>query len=751
MNNISETNDIIEKYKKQGFSAPQLEEIRRGLEHGVDVSEYAYKSYFAIQMRQIRLGQEDNLDVSWYAGKNYDWFQMEEIRLGLKSGVDVSCYARESISYDVMREIRKGLEDGIHLEKFARAGADLIKELHSAVKDKQNILKYIKAGYDPEQLAEIRHALNNGCNIDPYLDTCYRGVAIKELWKGLKNGVDVSVYAKPEYSWLQMHEIRRGLENRVDVSIYAKDLYTSEQMREIRIGLQEKIDVSAYKSMVHPASDMRRIRKRLEMERVQKETAIRMDTQSCQGIPDEHYMSALRQTIANTVAIADIKVVVTEDKKRAFVLIEGNGKSITQEQIFEALKEKKVICGVNTELVKELAEGKNRDELVIIAEHKPATRGDDGYYEFLFETDNENKLGTSESKQVEFGKVSWFINTHRGQPLAIYHPAESGSDGFLIDGTTFEGIHGKDKPVLKGNGFTLLGDNKTYIAEMDGCVSFRNDQLIVDRLLELGDQSNITGDIDFNGCIHIKGNVRGNVKINATADIAIDGFVENATLESLGNILVRDGANGNGRAAFYALGMVAGKFFEGVNINASVIIGNHFMKCGLTASDRIISYTRICGGTVSAVKSVEALDIGNRNYIFTQISLGNTKKEESFEQMDEIREVNKQLVMLKNALDDMKKRFEPEQRNAMPLFLKLENAVYTKGLEQKELYDKLEEFRNKNKQQKNSKLIVHGTMYEGTVIIINDDRLENRKLSDVIISNPDHEMNIEYCKQGDKQ
>lgn len=743
---MNEIDKVLEEYKNQGFTPYQLDEIKLGLEHGVDVSQYTNKAYLAIQMRQIRFGLEEQLDVSWYAGRSFDWFQMEEIRLGLKSGVDVSCYAKENIHYDAMREIRKGLEDGIHLEQFAQAGSDLIKELHSAVKDKQNILPYIKAGYDPEQLAEIRHALNNGCNIDKYLDTTYRGVAIKELWLGMKNGVDVSRYADPNYSWLQMREVRLGLENRIDVSVYAKDLYTWEQMREIRLGLENKIDVSSYKSMVHPASDMKKIRRRLEKERDQKEAAIRMEAQAAQIAADAVYMSNLKQAISNSVSNAEIKVVVTEDKKKAFVLIEGNEKTVTEEHILKTLEENNVKTGIDTDLVKALAKGQNRDELLTIAEHKIPTRGDDGYYEFLFETDNENKFILNEKNQMDFSNVSWFIKTHRGQPLAIYHPADPGSDGFLVDGTVLNGIPGKDKPVLKGEGFTLLGDNKTYIAGIDGCVSFRNGQLIVDRLLELGDQTDASDDIDFNGCIYIKGDVRGAVKINATADIAIDGFVENATLESMGNIFVRDGANGNGEASFSAFGMVAGKFFESVTINANEIIGNHFMKCCLKATDKIISYTKICGGVVSAGKSVEAVDIGNRNYIFTQVSLGNTKKEERFDCMDEIREVDKQLSMLQNALDDMKKRYRPEVRNAMPMFLKLENAVYTKSNEQKELYKQLEAFDEKNRKLKDSKLIVHGIMYEGTVVMINDDKLEGRKLSNVIISNPDHEMRIDYCE-----
>ena len=48
---------------------------------------------------------------------------------------------------------------------------------------------------------------------------------------------------------------------------------------------------------------------------------------------------------------------------------------------------------------------------------------------------------------LDFEHVSWYTNTHRGQPLVIYHAAEP---GHLVDGTKIPAGFGKDIPVLKG-------------------------------------------------------------------------------------------------------------------------------------------------------------------------------------------------------------------------------------------------------------------------------------------------------------
>ena len=61
--------------------------------------------------------------------------------------------------------------------------------------------------------------------------------------------------------------------------------------------------------------------------------------------------------------MAGIRVVVTDDRKKAFILIEGNGKNITEEYILKVLEENNVRAGIDTELVKELAAGQKRMNL----------------------------------------------------------------------------------------------------------------------------------------------------------------------------------------------------------------------------------------------------------------------------------------------------------------------------------------------------------------------------------------------------
>ncbi len=110
-----------------------MEQIRLGLEEGIDVTPYNMVGFSSGQMKQIRLGLEEGIDVSEYADPFIDavsmkearhrisdkWndekpalneLQSQEILMGLTSGVDVSLYADPRYTFKEMEKIRLALE-----------------------------------------------------------------------------------------------------------------------------------------------------------------------------------------------------------------------------------------------------------------------------------------------------------------------------------------------------------------------------------------------------------------------------------------------------------------------------------------------------------------------------------------------------------------------------------------------------------------------------------------------------------------
>lgn len=62
-------NQLIDKYF---FNESKKEEIRLGIENGIDVSIYAKPEFNVNQMVEIRKGLEQNLNVSLYAKPEFD-------------------------------------------------------------------------------------------------------------------------------------------------------------------------------------------------------------------------------------------------------------------------------------------------------------------------------------------------------------------------------------------------------------------------------------------------------------------------------------------------------------------------------------------------------------------------------------------------------------------------------------------------------------------------------------------------------
>ena len=203
--------DHIEELIKTGklddyFDTLQRDEIRIGLEKGIDISKYADPKYDAFQMRQIRFGLQDNLDISKYADPKYEWEQMRYLRMVLKRGIDTSQF-----DFKQIEQIALGIINNLDISKYA------------------------DPKYDVVEMEWIRFGLENGVDISKYANSRqFDFKQIEQIIQGLKDNLDISKYADPKYDWLQMEQIRFGLEDNLDISKYADPKYNWVEMGRIR-------------------------------------------------------------------------------------------------------------------------------------------------------------------------------------------------------------------------------------------------------------------------------------------------------------------------------------------------------------------------------------------------------------------------------------------------------------------------------------------------------------------------------------
>lgn len=712
-----------EYFLKVGFTNEQIEEIAKGKEAGVQTALYANKNFLPIQMRQIRIGLMERLPAQIYAKAEFDWFQMEEIRLGLKSGVDVSRYALAQIPYEKMRQLRKGLEAGINLQSYLKLDAGIMRQLRKGRIAGINLLKYINEGYDAEQLNEIRYSLENNIDIDPYLSKEYRAASITQISKGIARGVDVALYASVQYNWRQMREIRKGLENRVEVEKYRNPYYAWEQMRAIRYGMEQGLDVESYCSLRYTAEEMQR---------------------KLQAMLDEINREKER-ILQSQIKSEDFQFDFNANDMEAFVTVLTRDKEVSTKRLLEILEDNGICKGIIDEAVSLIVSGQGYRKAVLVARGLLPDKGKDGWYEYFFNTDTERKPKVLKDGSVDYQNINWFEMVKEGQKLAVYHPAEEGLDGYTVRGAEVKGRKGAEKRILMGQGFVLDEDKVTYRAAIDGMVRLENEELKVTSHLVLDEITLATGNIQFNGSIHIRGDVGYGTVVRATDDIVIDGNVEAATIESDGSIVLKKGMNSAGRGMIQAGRDVVSRFFESAKVTAKGNIEvDKCLNSQLYAGGTITSTRVIAGGVAQAESGFKLNSVGNQAGLHTvlKVRMSQKMREENRMVKVAIQEARQELEMLNNSYEEYKAKFPPEVRNNMEIFKKIEKAVFTKQ-KHLEQFMKLEaEVDESLKKTKEARVVITGQAFEGTVIEMEEARWEAENQHNVTIKRQDGQIEV---------
>jgi hypothetical protein len=145
-----------------------------------------------------------------------------------------------------------------------------------------------------------------------------------------------------------------------------------------------------------------------------------------------------------------------------------------------------------------------------------------------------------------------------------------------------------------------------------------------------------TGHINFDGSIVVHGDVTSGMKVAATGNISVSGFVELAELNAGGDVVVVNGIIGKPQhnheehlACFIkAKGKVTSKFAQYVEIDAgsNVELSLHALHCHIRSQGEVIvldqfkRYGTLSGGVIEAAYSVKALNIGALAGTPTEIS-----------------------------------------------------------------------------------------------------------------------------------
>lgn len=331
-----------------------------------------------------------------------------------------------------------------------------------------------------------------------------------------------------------------------------------------------------------------------------------------------------------------IRITVTEDQMEAHLYLSSmpgddgysHTQDFTEELIMQKLAQEGVKAGIDKTLLKSVIINHLFDRYITIAKGAQPKNGDDGYYDYKFKTKIDNKPKILEDGSVDYHNIDMYESVSQGDLLATYVPATTGHFGFTVRGSILSIIPGKDLPPLKGSGFTVSNDNRSYYSNCNGKVELiNNDTLLVTNLLDIkGDVDLTTGDIVFNGDVIIHGSVLSGSLIRTGGSLTIMGNVEGAYINVGGDIQLKSGMQGGGKGVIECDGNVWGKFFEHTIIRSKGDIhANSMMNCDVFCEGNIYISGRhgiIVGGNVACQNNIDATVIGNMAEVKTNISVG---------------------------------------------------------------------------------------------------------------------------------
>ena len=132
-----------------------------------------------------------------------------------------------------------------------------------------------------------------------------------------------------------------------------------------------------------------------------------------------------------------------------------------------------------------------------------------------------------------------------GDPLAQKIPFTHGKPGYTVTGTPLEPVPGEDVELQPGEGTQISPKNENVlVSTLIGLPRFIENGMEVDEVYKIKNVDISTGHVKFLGSVIIEGDVCEGMKVEATGDISVGGFVESATLIAGGDITIGSGIIG---------------------------------------------------------------------------------------------------------------------------------------------------------------------------------------------------------------
>ena len=426
-------------------------------------------------------------------------------------------------------------------------------------------------------------------------------------------------------------------------------------------------------------------------------------------------------------AVTGLASFVVEDggmKAYAVTTPPANGTlTFSERDMLALMREFGITHGVIKNFMNFIPRGRKAKTLVAVG--TPPVPGRDAVLRILQQEtpdDEHARDGSRDHRQVQH-----FIKVNAGEIVAEKIPATPGVPGMTVTGEPVPAAPGRDILVMPGRNTILSEDGNTVMAAETGVLQAQDGHIDVAQLLEIhGDVDYSVGNIDFQGCVRVTGDVLPGFKIEASDAIEVLGFVERATLVAGGDIVLHSGYCGDANCYIKTCGNLTARSLENADAKAlgNMTIGKYLVNSSVVAGGDVTVLDRrkgrIAGGRIVAGGNVHSRNIGSPSSASTIIDIGNsvelgTDKSLHFNTMryyeNRLEKINAAIALLrKRHLDAPLTGRELETLHA------LENKARLCRERIRGLFRSGMAFQLKKKQVIQSAVLVTGTGYAGVQI-----------------------------------
>lgn len=420
--------------------------------------------------------------------------------------------------------------------------------------------------------------------------------------------------------------------------------------------------------------------------------------------------------------------------------------------ILQVLAKNGIVKGIREERIRKMLEEEEYYTKNLVALGEPPQDGQDGHFDFLFDTETNKKPKVLPDGSVDYRTMTNIPTVKEGAIIARYTPATPGKAGWDIAGREVAARNGKELPEIKGKGFCTSEDKRAYMATISGRIEMENGRITILNFLEVKEDVDVlTGDIEFDGDVLVHGNVTSGRKIRATGTITVQGVVEGCELSAGKDIVLTRGMQGGGKGVVSCKGSLSGKFFEQTRITAGKNVNaNSVLSCIVQAGEDIVVAGRhgvILGGLVYAGRTLEVTTVGNVAEVQSELIAGKSDElERSLQKLElEYKEFQEQMEKTKHVLKLLQMRKDNEAESAFSQERRMQVTRFKISLDSQmnENMQKRQKILDKIQLAQDAKIIIRQCAYQGTRVSINGAQYQFREvLNGVTLKKKDNEIRL---------